>query len=373
MKKVVNPFVLQAFRGKKYFCNRLEEIQSLHNHVQNGRNIVLFSWRRMGKTALIKGFFEEVEEEKETETIFVDLLPTQDMAGAIKAITIAIYEKFGKTQSGLSATLQRLLAMVGATLSFDPFSGNPEISLGLRKPEFNVQSLQVLGEFLRDRKKNIILALDEFQQVIYYPGQEAEAQFRSWVEDFPEIRFIFSGSHRGMMQAMFVEKNRPFYQSAQLMALDSIPLESYSSFIKKHFNQNQKTIKNSLIEKIYEWSRGQTYTVQLICNHLYSQFDQVKEEALNTVIYQILDQHQSIFSNFPKLLTHVQWQLLKSIAKAEPLKNPTGKDFIQTYQLGAASTVSTALKALEQKELVIRDGDHYLVHDVLLARWMQRL
>ncbi|WPR73707.1 hypothetical protein [Algoriphagus sp. NG3] len=38
-----------------------------------------------------------------------------------------------------------------------------------------------------------------------------------------------------------------------------------------------------------------------------------------------------------------------------------------------ASTVSTALKALEKLELVIKDEEYYLVHEVQLTRWMARL
>ena len=49
------------------------------------------------------------------------------------------------------------------------------------------------------------------------------------------------------------------------------------------------------------------------------------------------------------------------------------KGFIQKYNLGAASTVSTALKALERLELVIKDEENYLVHEVQLARWMARI
>ncbi|HEY9559365.1 MAG TPA: hypothetical protein VIR29_01115 [Anseongella sp.] len=33
----------------------------------------------------------------------------------------------------------------------------------------------------------------------------------------------------------------------------------------------------------------------------------------------------------------------------------------------------SALKALQKKELLIQDGDQYLIHDILLARWLQRL
>ncbi len=373
MKQPNNPFVLNGYQGKKYFCDRETDLQVLLNHVENDRNVVLFAWRRMGKSALMHRFFEELEDGVQYETIYVDFLATHKVEEAINAIAIAIYEKFGKTKSGLSATLQRLFSLLGVTFGLDPFTGAPEISIGLRNPGMNEYSLQALGKFLRDRKRRVLVTIDEFQQVSQYEEGNAEAMMRTWIQHFPDIRFIFSGSHRTMMIEMFAEKNRPFYQSAQLMALDPIPQEAYIPFIQKHFEAKGKTISSELINKIYAWARGQTYAVQLVCNHLFAQYSQVKEDDFITVVSDILGQHQSIFGSFAKMLTRSQWNLFKSIAKEEPLYSPLSKDFIGKHGLGASSTVSTALKALQKLELVVEDEGAYLVHDVLLARWMSKL
>ena len=60
-------------------------------------------------------------------------------------------------------------------------------------------------------------------------------------------------------------------------------------------------------------------------------------------------------------------------AKDEPLVNPLSIEFINTYHLGATSSVNTALRMLQKNELVIEDEGSYFVHDVLLARWLQSL
>ena len=86
-----------------------------------------------------------------------------------------------------------------------------------------------------------------------------------------------------------------------------------------------------------------------------------------------IEQQQGIFANFPKMLTKTQWNVFRAIAKEEPLYNPLSKDFIQKHHLGAASTVNTAIKSPQKSELVVVDDEAYLVHEVLLARWMARL
>jgi hypothetical protein len=133
-------------------------------------------------------------------------------------------------------------------------------------------------------------------------------------------------------------------------------------------------VDREIIGDIFSWSRMQTYCIQLICNKLYEQFNEVGLKNLQHVYHEILDQEAVLFSGYSRLLTKMQWEVLKAVAKEEPLINPLSKHFIQRYQLGAASSVSTALKMLLKKELIIEeDGGRFLVHDVLLARWLQTL
>ena len=252
-------------------------------------------------------------------------------------------------------------------------SETPKLMLGVNKTEQPSQSLTALGDFLLSRKKQIVIAIDEFQQIADYKTVKAEAVFRAWSQQIPEVRFIFSGSHRTLMEAMFREKKRSFYQSSPLESLQPISLEAYTEFITQHFQNAKKTIETGSISKIYNWSRGQTYTLQLVCNHLFANYKKVTDEDVDTVFNQILVQQQAIYANFQKMLTRAQWNVFRAIAKEEPLQNPLNKDFLAKHSLGAASTVSTALKALEKLELVIKDEGHYLVHEVQVARWMASL
>lgn len=373
MKTPDNPFVLHTYHGKKYFCDREDDLEKLQEHIQNGRNVVLYAWRRLGKTVLIQRFFDLLEDGGDYETIFVDFLACHSIDEAIRTIAASLYDRYGGLEQGFSASLQKLLASIGATISFSPLTGAPELSVGIRPPDSEPKSLMALGDFLRERKKKIVICLDEFQQIAHFEETKAEAVFRSWTQQFPDIRFIFSGSHRTMMVEMFASASRPFYQSAQLMSLKPIPLDRYTDFIQGHFADAGKSISKEQIERIYTWARSQTYTIQLICNYLYARSIVVEDAEIEQVLVEILEQQQAVFANFSKILTHTQWRVLKAIAKAEPLHNPLSKDFLQKYRLGAASSVSTALKALQKSEMVVVDDGAYLVHEVLLARWLARL
>lgn len=373
MKAPVNPFLLTGYVGKKWFCDREKELSVLEDHVRNGRNVVLYSWRRMGKTALIKCLFDELHRKEGTDGLFVDLLATQNLDDALRAITRAVYEMYGRTHVGFNAALRSLFSALGVSLSFDAATGFPEVTLALRETSFSARSLQAIGDFLMKQKKSPVIALDEFQQVTTYEDQNVEAVFRDWTQSFPSIRFLFSGSHRKMMQAMFNESNRPFYQSAQMMALDPIQEKEYAKFIRKHFASGGKSIPDTLIHEMYGWSRGQTYCIQLVCNHLYALNRELGEDVFEEVLSQLLEQQAPVFANYRNLMTSGQWNVLVALAKDEPVANPLGHEFVSKYKLGATSSVSTALKALQRMEMVIEEGEYHLVHDVLLSRWLKRI
>lgn len=371
MRIVNNPFLLIGYRGKSYFCNRKDELKWLSDNVKNDRNSVLYSWRRLGKSALIKCFLAEQEKSKKADCIYVDLLATRDIRESIKQIAQSVIDRYGKTESGFGAAMRNLLGKIGFDVGFDPVTGLPSLSLGLRHEPVPEQSLHALGEFLSEQKKQVIIALDEFQQVATFGAENGEAVFRLWAQEFPQIRFIYSGSHRQMMSSMFSEKNRPFYRSAQLLELHPINLKDYRQFIRKHFSAHNKKIDSDTIEAIYEWSRGQTYCIQLICNRLFGQYDDVKKQYLHTIYQEILEQENTVFSNYFNLLTETQWNVLRAVAKEEPMINPFSKKILTRYRLGAASSVSSAMQQLQTKELVIKDGNSFLVHDVIFARWLQ--
>ena len=366
-----NPFLLSGYHTPKYFCDRKEELDWFNEQLLNERNIVLHANRRIGKSVLIQHLFYHLESGKNTDSIYVDMLGTTNLQSANERIGKAIIDKYGNLKKGIKATLLNLVSALGATFSLDPSSGIPQVTFSSNANHSFEQSLSVVGDFLKSQKKTIVICLDEFQEICNYPEKEAEALFRTWSQNYPMIRFIFSGSHQHLMQVMFTDKSRPFYRSAQLKSLDVINETEYSKFIKRHFSQNKKNINHSIIDQILLWTKSQTYYVQMVCNKLYS-YQNPDENLLKDIFRETIEQEISIFSTYQRLLTTFQWKLLVAVAKKENVKNPLSKEFINRFALGTPSSVSTALKKLVNTELIIqRNG--YEVQDVLLMRWLQTL
>ena len=71
--EIVNPFVVSKNIPEDLFCDRISETNYLIKQIENGRNTVMVSPRRMGKTGLIRHLFRQQQLADNYETFFIDL------------------------------------------------------------------------------------------------------------------------------------------------------------------------------------------------------------------------------------------------------------------------------------------------------------
>ena len=64
-----NPFIITGYYSPEHFCDREKETERLVNALNNGRNITLFSIRRLGKTGLIEHVFHNLKSNKQISQI----------------------------------------------------------------------------------------------------------------------------------------------------------------------------------------------------------------------------------------------------------------------------------------------------------------
>jgi len=72
--------------------------------------------------------------------------------------------------------------------------------------------------------------------------------------------------------------------------------------------------------------------------------------------------------DYRNLLPSHQLRLLKAIAVEDGIEQPTSVNFINRNDLTSACSVSTSLKALADKEMIVFDHDKWQVVDVFLSR-----
>jgi uncharacterized protein len=370
----VNPFIITGYNSPAFFCDRENEVTKLTSSLKNNRNTTLISIRRMGKTALIDHLFFQLQDENDLSLHYLDLLPTSNLSEFTKAMANAVIGKFEKKPMIILQKLMKTISHLRPKISIDTLTGRPTLELDISGTEEAEKTLEYIFQYLGKQNKRIYIAMDEFQQIVNYPEKNMEALLRSMIQKYNNISFIFSGSNRHLLQSIFSDYGRPFYQSTDIMFLDRIDRERYLQFILEKFRNDRFDISELTVAKILDWTYDHTFFVQFVCNRLYSQnIRKIADDTVNTTLFDILKEREPVYYNFRNLLTEQQFSLLKAIAREGQVRQPTSRDFILKHGLNNSSTVQTSLQALINKELVYAAHEKYAVNDVFLSRWLERL
>lgn len=370
--EISNPFVTGGYLGPEYFCDRAEETKRILNAISSRRNLTLISLRRMGKTGLLKNVKYHLENSKKPfAVIYVDLLPTMNGNEMLNSISSALY-RVRKNESNFLEKMLGFMASLRPRLTVDSLTGEPSIELKVESSSAIKSGLEQILRLISEIKQDIVFMFDEFQQIGNYPEKNMEAMLRSVIQEYPAIPFIFSGSSKHMLENMFMSAGRPFYQSSELMYLDRINENDYNFFIRENFNRGGRNIDETSVKKVFEWTRLHTYYVQYVCNLLYEKGGKITREIeVNNVFHQIITDFEPQYINYRNLLSAHQFRLLKAIATEDGVTQPTSGSFITKNDLTSPSSVSTSLKALAGKEMIVYDLNKWNVYDVFFSRWLE--
>ena len=370
-KKPQNPFVYKGYEGPSYFCDREQETENMVNALKNGRNLTLFSPRKIGKTGLIKHVLYRINEtNKNAICIYLDIFSTQNLHDFVQALGVAIVEEALEREKTLIAKVADAFKALRPVLSYDPLTGLPSISVDI-EPSSEEHTLKSIFSHIESMKKDVYIAIDEFQQVANYPEKGTEALLRSHIQ-FSHAGFIFSGSRQHLMAEMFSSPKRPFYQSTDFILLQPLPEKVYFDFSRRFFEANNGTLSEEVFHDVYQSFSGHTWYVQLVMNRLYESTKHVESmEQARQVILAIIDTLSPQYETMMSLLTANQVKLLKAIAKENKIEKPQSVDFIKRHNLPSSSSVKTALEVLTDKELVYHGEDGYIVYDRFLNLWLR--
>ena len=320
MKTIHNPFITRGYIPDECFCDRVSETQRLAKSLMNGNDVVLFSPRRV----------------------------LDKLVSALKSLQ-------GK-------------------ITYDSVTGQPSfgVSLGdIQRPEF---TLEEIFNYLDNAGKPCLVAIDEFQQINEYEDGNIEALLRGHIQKMKNCHFVFAGSKRSIMSAMFQSPARPFYKSADPLELKALDKDIYSDFVGKMFNEYGKRIAKAVVEYVYDLFEGYTYYMQRVFNEAFASIDRGEECSIDVIrmsIDNILLMNEVQFAELMSSLTENQKRVLSAIANEARVRNVNTSAFINRYQLSTASVVN-AIRKLLKEDIITVDLKEYSIPDKFLWLWVNR-
>ena len=373
MSIVTNPFITTGKIPAELFCDRKEESKRLLQSLSNGANVVLMSPRRVGKTQLMYYCFDKHIISDNYITFFIDILKTSSLREFTYELGKAVFNTLAtrgqKMQKMAMATMRSLTGNIG----FDPVTALPTFGIAIGDIQNPTYSLEEIFRTLEGAGKKCIVAIDEFQQIINYHEKHMEALLRSHIQKLTNTQFVFAGSERHLLEEMFLDSARPFYNSADIQSLEVIEEDKYSDFVRHHFLTAGKNIDDEAINHVYRTFDGNTYYNQKTMREAYvstARNTVCSKEMTEQIILMMTREADRHYSELMARLSLPQKELLYAIAKEHRARPITSSAFIRRHSLKSASSVQSSIKKLLEFGLVSFDAGDYHIADQLMRLWL---
>jgi len=364
-----NPFSFGSIVKEDKFCNRVNELKELKQDILNKQNVLIYAPRRFGKTSLVLKAVEELKESyKDFRFVYVDLMTVIDKKEFINkyfnAIAKSLETPFDKTIETLKSFL-KLKPIIKASVSD---TGNIIFSLDFSKNE----SDNVLDDILNipakyGEKYKVCVIFDEFQEIENLEG--LENKLRSIIQNHFNVSYVFLGSKKSIINAIFSDTKRPFYKSVKHLTLSPISKDNWKKCIIEAFKKSKKIIEEGIIDKIFEITKGFPYYTQQLCYEIWELTDkEVNEDILNMALNKLLKQEREYFIAIWDNLTQNQKKALKIVLITNG-ENIYGDS--KAVEILTPPSLQTAIKKLIEKDILDKK-DRYYFQDPLFEYWLRK-
>lgn len=368
--KLKNPFLIRGYAGPAFFCDRETETRKLLAAFDNDRDITLIAPRRFGKTGLIHHALSKLSDEY--TGIYIDIFSTRNLSEFSAAFASAVIGALDTRIEAAMTSVARFFRSCRPTVT-PQADGMPKFSFDV-VPSSAEATVKEAFDYIKSKNRRVVIAIDEFQQIGEYPEKGVEALLRSHIQFLPDVRFVFAGSRKHLMEEMFASPRRPFYQSTQILSLREIPCDKYAAFARRFFDKAGIPFDDGLFAEVYRRFGGITWYVQAVMNRIWeggeglADISQV-DEAIETLV----EDQDIVYHDLLRSQSEGSQRLLLAIARAGAVPKPTAGKFVASSGLSAASSALFALNDLRRRDLVYETESGWVVYDRLFGLWLKQL
>ena len=377
----MNPFVYGEITPLEAFVDGEVELDRLAGDLMSGQKVFLISPRRFGKSSLIRQALRSSARRG---------LITAEVVVSSYSSYVAFLEGFARTLLAVETRLDRLSSWLK-----DLFTGvHPEVRLEAEssgagriaiafptvrtsKDEARLAEdvFALPARLAKMRKRRVAIALDEFQAIGGFDGGRVEHALRAAIQRQRDVGYVFSGSEPTLMEQM-LQRKRPFYKAGPVIRLGRVPHDRFAAFIEARFKRTGFRPEAGLGAAVVDLAGNLPYDVQRLAHETW---DDVKVagrrtvglEDLHATLKRLLAEYDTLFEQAWQGLTLAQRATLRAVV-LEDGRNLLAADVRARYRLSGPSTVQAALGALARQEILMREGDRYVVVDSLMREWVAR-
>ncbi len=344
-----NPFTPKSGMEPKFFAGRDKEIELFHKKLVEAKHrrydhfCILGEWG-IGKTALFKEF-KKIAQTRRILATYVSIREFQESDRFINAtehlithiprslpLKFETLTNFKKFLSGVGVTLPFIGG--GIQVSEKQLSGDPQALL--------LDALMRLWKDLKQQTDTIVVLLDDAQN--YKPISGFLTIIKNVLSD-DEIQkktgylFILTSTNIGWDE--FLKKHHPIGRFfTPVLTLHNLSEEETHFLVQKSLDSTGVKVSKSILKKIYEYTEGHPYELQILCSYLYENqigrkitvrswdtslgltLENLGQILLDTLIREASDRERQLLKVLASVEYPLEWKsiipLVKNMAKSFP-------------------------------------------------------
>ena len=376
-----NPFVYGEVVPEAAFVDREVELDRLVTDLSGGQKVFLISPRRYGKSSLVRQALTALSR-KAALTVDLTVSSYSSYLGFLEGYARAL----ASVESPWDRARQWLTEVIASTrpeIRYEPkdtgpgrFSvAFPAVTTARDVNRLAVEVFALPGRLAEERRRAVVVALDEFQAIDGFNGGSVEHALRAAAQQQRQVGYVFAGSEPSLMERM-IGPRRPFYKAGPVMRLQKIPPDTFAAFIESRFTQTGIRPEPGLGHAIVDLAGNLPYDVQRLAHETWDDAraagqKRVSLEDLHTTLARLLAEQDTMFEAVWQRLTLAQRAALRA-AVLQDGRELLAADTRARHRLGGASSVQASLAALVKQDLLLKEDQHYVVVDSLLREWVAR-
>jgi len=378
-----NPFTPKSGLEPKVFCGREYEIDYFEKLLKKvGTNysdhfLILGDWG-VGKTTLLKEF-RNVAQSKGILTSFVSVESYQKEDRVQEGIRDLITQIPRGLPTGTSKLKSYCKQIEGLGIQFLGAGVNFTRKIDCSSQVLLLETLSNIWKDLKDETSMVLVLLDDVQN--YNEISEIFTTLKNVLssdEIVKNTKFLFCLACTNTMWSQFLQRHHPIgrYFTPRLK-LDRMNKDTTTSVIAEILKNSGVIFENSVIEKVYSYTQGHPYELQVLCSHLYNHqiagrvdtnvWDKSLMNTLVEIGEVVFDTMYEQASPKEREILHLMAEVMTPI-KCIDLSNVGLKQGVFSI---TKQSMSKYLERLSKKGLVKKDLKHeYQVFDRLFREYL---
>jgi hypothetical protein len=369
----MNPFIFGGIVEGEDFVDREEEMEELEMSLSQGKNVILLSPRKYGKTSLVINTLNKMRQ-KGMLCAYINLIKVTSFHRLMSLYLKAITQEAEHDRERAVGLIKSLLPKAHQEVNIDLAD---LIDLRIKNVEENGfrEAVQEVFDFPQKvalkKNKKVVVAFNEFQEIEKFDGGSTLKPFKSCVKKNHKVSYFFSRTNLDNVSAL--DNLREEYNIDKVIELKKIPRIKLASCLAEKFEQTGFRLEQGVLDKVLQEVSDCPYNAQFLCHELWEKKQEEKEirkRDVDTTLHKIVKRHYPFYMSLWDNLTSRQRNVLRAVARFGG-EQIFSKKFAGNDGVGSMSSLQTSVQLLQKKNILTKLEKEYEFTDVFFKEWIK--